>query len=229
MKTFVSNIILISLLFYSGKVASQAKWDSISRPNVYAAQVDLSNSFDHSENDIVFLGNSITFWGNWVELLGLPHAKNRGIPGDTTFGVLERLDSIAVRKPAKLFIMIGINDLSKNVPDSIIIKNYKRIIVKTQRLSPSTEIYFHTILPTNPTFQGLSGHDKRYDHIRKINTALEKLALQYDFVVIDLYSRFVDQSGNLSSNLTWDGTHLTKKGYELWRDILRNGNYLNQP
>jgi len=42
---------------------------------------------------------------------------------DTTFGALERLDSIVVRKPAKLLIMIGINDLSQNVPDSIIIKN----------------------------------------------------------------------------------------------------------
>ena len=63
-------------------------------------------------NDIVFLGNSITAGGNdWSERLNIPNIKNRGIGGDTTDGVIARLDEIIYFKPKAVFLLIGINDL----------------------------------------------------------------------------------------------------------------------
>mgnify|MGYP000061554644 CR=1 FL=1 len=68
-----------------------------------------------STDEIIFLGNSITDIGEWTEVWQDIHVKNRGISGDNTFGVLARLDEVVSSKPSKIFIMIGINDISKNI------------------------------------------------------------------------------------------------------------------
>lgn len=65
-----------------------------------------------SKKDIIFLGNSITNGGEWAELLGNPHVKNRGISGDRADTMLDRLHVITKGKPAKIFLLIGINDLA---------------------------------------------------------------------------------------------------------------------
>ena len=59
----------------------------------------------------LFLGDSLTEYGNWRELFPGLDIKNRGIAGDTTDGVLHRLDGITALSPDKIFLMIGINDL----------------------------------------------------------------------------------------------------------------------
>ena len=53
-----------------------------------------------SKKDIIFLGNSITNGGEWAELLGNPHVKNRGISGDRADTMLDRLHVITKGKPA---------------------------------------------------------------------------------------------------------------------------------
>lgn len=65
-----------------------------------------------SKKDIIFLGNSITNGGEWAELLDNPHVKNRGISGDRADTMLDRLHVITKGKPAKIFLLIGINDLA---------------------------------------------------------------------------------------------------------------------
>ena len=65
-----------------------------------------------SKKDIIFLGNSITDNCEWAELFNNPHIKNRGIGGDDTDGILERLSDITSGQPAKIFLMIGTNDLA---------------------------------------------------------------------------------------------------------------------
>ena len=58
---------------------------------------------------IIFIGNSITEGGkNWSEKFNIPNIRNRGISGDVTDGVLERLDEIIFFKPKAVFILIGI-------------------------------------------------------------------------------------------------------------------------
>ena len=62
-------------------------------------------------NEIIMLGNSITDGCEWSELFQNSNIKNRGISGDITEGVLYRLDEVTRSKPAKVFLLIGINDL----------------------------------------------------------------------------------------------------------------------
>src|SRR6478736_1622024 len=118
----IASVVMILLM---GSCAqAQTKWDSTYRPGNYAQRVANFRSYPNSEKDIIFLGNSITDYTDWNELLQLPEARNRGISGDITFGILERLDEVTEGKPAKIFILIGINDIARNIPDSVILNNY---------------------------------------------------------------------------------------------------------
>ena len=75
---------------------------------------------------IVFLGNSITEMGDWKKLTGDSTVINRGIGGDITFGILQRLDEVLNRKPSKIFLLIGINDIGKDIPPAVIADNIKK-------------------------------------------------------------------------------------------------------
>ena len=62
-------------------------------------------------NKIVFLGNSITKGGgDWNKRLNVTNIINRGISGDISEGVLERLDEIVHYKPIAVFLLIGFNN-----------------------------------------------------------------------------------------------------------------------
>lgn len=207
--------------------AQNLQQDSNYRPDIYRSRVELFKSFPHSKKDFVFLGNSITFWTDWNELLGIINGKNRGIPGDLTFGVLERLDEVIDGKPAKVFILIGINDISKKIPDSLIISNYKKMVERIKQGSPKTKIYLQSLFPTNSTPKKLPNH-YRNDKVILLNLALKELANIENVHYIDLYHDFIDQENQLKLEYTFDGVHLTAKGYAKWAEILKKGNYLHR-
>jgi len=205
-----------------------ATWDSAYRPNIYKTLLGQFSSFPNSRDDIIFLGNSISSYTSWQELLGEKNARNRGIPGDITFGVIDRLGEVIEGQPAKVFILIGINDIARNIPDSVIIKNYERIIHIIKSGSPSTKIYFHTLLPVNNTFTPSLSHFNKDEHILYINKELKLLAKKERIGLIDLYSAFIDSDKKLDKNLSFDGLHLNDKGYLKWAMLIKNGNYLKE-
>ena len=221
---------LFFLLMMGGSIrdarAQKVTWDSTARPDVYAPRVALMKTFRHSKKDIVFLGNSITFWAEWQALLENRHAKNRGIPGDTSYGVLERLDEVTGGRPAKVFLMIGINDLARNTPASVLLTNCGRIVSRIKAESPATEIYVQSMLPVNESFNKLPAHTSKHALIREVNSGLEKLAAVESVTYIDLYSHFTDAEAKLKREFTWDGVHLTAEGYAKWSEILKQGKFL---
>jgi lysophospholipase L1-like esterase len=188
-------VLIVILLTWSDVMAQPAGWDSISRPDVYAPRVALMKTFRHSKKDIVFLGNSITFWAEWEELLHNRHVKNRGIPGDNSYGVLERLDEVTGGRPAKVFLMIGINDLARNIPADVLLYNCKRIVRKIRAESPSTKIYVQSLLPVNESLNKLPNHTSKGVLVREINSGLEKMAAAERVTFINLYSHFTDTDG----------------------------------
>jgi lysophospholipase L1-like esterase len=219
--------LIASILVLQVAEAQTTKWDSTFRPNNYALKVGLFKSLPNSKKDVVFLGNSITAGVDWNELLGLKYARNRGISGDITFGVLERLDEVIEGKPAKVFILIGINDISRNIPDSFIVSNYKTLITRIQSGSPKTNIYLQTLLPVNNEFTQFKNHYNKDEHIQYINNALKEIASAYQVKLINLHSHFQDATGKLNKQFTEDGLHLNAAGYQHWADLLKKGKYLN--
>ncbi len=225
MKNLILAIVFLSAAMQSG---AQAKWDSTFRPNNYALKVELFRSYPDQSSDIIFLGNSITAGTDWMELLGRTDVRNRGISGDISFGVLQRLDEVTEGKPAKVFVLIGINDISRNIPDSHIVANYRRIIQRIKSESPTTKIYFHTLMPVNNSFTQFKNHYNKDEHILFVNEQIRKLCAEEMITVIDLYPHFLNAEKKLDPNYTIDGLHLNAEGYKLWSSILKKGKYLEQ-
>lgn len=201
--------------------SQQVKWDSTYRPGLYEFEEQLYQSYPHSTTDIVFLGNSITDRVDWNELLGMCNVHNRGISGDITFGVLQRLNEVIDGHPAKVFILIGINDVSRNIPDSIIANNFRRIVQRIKAGSPQTKIYFQTLLPVNNEFTQFKSHYNKDEHILWLNEQIKKLAKEEMIDVIDLYPHFLNSANKLDKKYTLDGLHLNAEGYKVWAALLK--------
>ena len=224
MSNFSKNVVLIVVFvtFFSFVSRSQQlKIDSTTRPGNFQLKTDQFRSFKNSSKDVIFLGNSITAGVDWNELLSLPQARNRGISGDVTFGILERLDEVIEGLPAKVFILIGINDVSRNIPDSLILSNYNQIVTRIKTGSPRTKIYIQTLLPVNNTVLPLKNHYNKDEHIKAVNEGLKSLALKEHVTCIDLHPHFMDAEGKLNKDYTIDGLHLNIKGYQVWAGILK--------
>ena len=162
--------------------------------------------------DIVMVGNSITEQGgDWGKRFNNPKVKNRGIAGDVTAGVLNRLAEIYYYKPKKVFIKIGINDLFHNeLTPEYVANNIKLIVDKIHLESPSTKIYVQTILPT-------ANNNPSKERIAATNTILKAMPPTNYLQIIDLHSRFADKNDVMIGSYTNDGLHLTELGYLAWQ------------
>ncbi|APU67581.1 GDSL-type esterase/lipase family protein [Christiangramia flava] len=217
MKRYVFLVVILTVTVGM----AQNEIDTTYRPKTYPVQVRQFRTYPNDTSDIIFLGNSITARAHWNELLQIPKARNRGISGDTTFGILERLDEVTEGHPAKVFLLIGINDISRNFPDEIILQNYRKIIHRIQKESPETKIYIETILPVNALFEVYERHYHKDEHIIHINKELKKLARQTSVTLINIYPEFLDAQGRLDPDYTDEGLHLNENGYLKWADILK--------
>jgi lysophospholipase L1-like esterase len=223
-KSFLTLIIVITVSI-SCALAQTVKWDSTYRPGKYVELVSKFKAEPVAKDEFIFLGNSITAGTDWSQLLSLPQAKNRGISGDITFGVLERLQEVIDRKPAKVFILIGINDISRNIPDAVILANYKKMVSRIKAGSKKTQLYFYTLLPVNSSFEKFKNHYGKDEHILYLNQQIRKLEAK-NVKVIDLYPAFLDRENHLRAELTKDGLHLIPEGYQVWKTVLEKGGYL---
>ncbi|MBK8712161.1 MAG: family 20 glycosylhydrolase [Niastella sp.] len=186
----------------------------------YHQRVSFFKSIPQTQGDIIFLGNSITDGGEWSELFHDVHIKNRGISGDITAGVLHRLDEVAARKPAKVFLLIGVNDLARNIlPDSVV-KNIFLIADYLHQQSPSTKLFVQSILPVNDHFNMFQGHTNKGIQISEVNEVLKINKQNKPYTFIDLFTFFCNENGKLPEALSNDGLHLAGPGYLLWKHLV---------
>jgi hypothetical protein len=164
---------------------------------------------------VVMLGDSLTEGGPWRELTGCLYLVNRGIGGDTSGGVLARLDEIIALKPRAVFLMIGVNDISLGVPAVTTIGNLRAILDRLQRAGIRSYVAY--VLPVAASYA-----KKRINvDINALNTGIaEVLADRPDSVALDLRPRLRGADGYLQEDLSFDGLHLSPKGYAIWRDAI---------
>jgi lysophospholipase L1-like esterase len=186
------------------------------------------NSEPVIKGKIIFLGNSLTQFGDWKKLLNDSSVINRGIAADNTNGVLARLNDVIIRKPAKLFIEIGINDISQNIPLQIIVKNILLIVERVHAQSPETKIYVDSILPTNDNAKNeYPDAFNKNDQVNFIDNQLKRNAKNNRYTYIDLKNKLKDKNGKLDAKYAKpDGLHLNKLGYNVWIKFLKTKKYL---
>jgi lysophospholipase L1-like esterase len=175
---------------------------------------------------IIFLGNSITEMGNWKKATGDTTVINRGIGGDITYGVLKRLKDVTDRHPSKLFILLGINDIGKDIPDAVIADNYLKIVNEVHNKCPETKIYVESILPLNPTMKNFPQHYDKEEHVLSVNKLLQANAAIGKYTYVDIFHLFVDAEGRLKSELSYEGLHLKPPAFDIWVAYLKQKGYL---
>lgn len=221
-----SCCLLVIATTFSFAQETARKIDSSYNNTYYQGRMELFNTLPLPKKATVFLGNSITERGNWSELLPGQNIMNRGIGGDNTFGVLARLDGVVKAVPKKVFLLIGINDLSRSLPQEVILHNYDRIIQYISSHSPKTEIYVQSVLPLNEALTTPAYLKNKKDSILQLNIGIQQIAEKYKLTYINLHEIFADARGDLKQELTVDGIHVKPAAYVLWVDFLRKKKYL---
>ncbi len=206
-------ILLINLLLGGDEAARERRilqFDYFSAPAITEAE----------NSRIVFLGDSLTHEAPWVELFNEKSRTpivilNRGLSGDTTKQLYERIGSIIRLKPKQVFILIGINDLIQRSTPTDTLKRYESIVAILRETLPDTMIYIQSVLPVSDHWFNPDQQD-----IRGLNQELQALSKKYHATYIDLYSHFVNERGFIDETLSNDGIHLLSKGYAIWHEVL---------
>jgi lysophospholipase L1-like esterase len=169
---------------------------------------------------VVFVGNSITDGSEWNELFHDLHIKNRGISGDATFGILHRWQQIVKASPKKVFLMIGINDLSRGASVDSVFKNILLAADYLKQESPTTQLYIQSILPVTDHYKKFGGHTSKGPQIKEVNRRLRDAASAHRYTYVDLHTPFTATDGRMDQRYTNDGLHLLGEGYMLWKHLV---------
>jgi lysophospholipase L1-like esterase len=193
--------------------------------NGFQQRVDDFIQFNHhvQPGGIVFVGDSITQEFQIHEYFSAPKLYNRGIGGDTTVGLLTRLESsIFALKPNTLILQIGTNDFSVlrlEPPETI--ANMTQVIQTIQHTLPNLKVILVSVYPLHePTLNfGQPKESFRSNaRIRMINEGIKKIpGVKY----INLFDLLLDHQGQLNMALSRDGLHLNAKGYRIVADALK--------
>ena len=175
---------------------------------------------------IIFLGNSITEMGNWKKVLNDTTVINRGIGGDITYGLLRRLKDVTDRQPSKLFILCGINDIGKDIPDAVIGDNMLKIVNRVHAACPQTKIYVQSVLPLNPTMPNFPKHYDKEEHVLAVNKLYKANAAAGNYTFIDIFPLFLDKDKRLDAQYSFEGLHLKPAAYDIWVTFLKKQGYL---
>jgi lysophospholipase L1-like esterase len=196
----------VGLSFYLKKLIEDPIDPILTHPlyKDYRTEYEYLNSTYRGSKYIVFLGDSITARFKVNEYF--PHKKvlNRGIFSDTTCGVLQRVEANCNNLDiAKCFVLIGYNDL-KYTTDEEIMQNYDKIL----ETLTADEIYVLSILPISQKFETFA------ERLPGLNRRIKSMACKHDCTYIDIYSKFVGTDGYIRKELTTDGVHPNRTGYE---------------
>lgn len=184
-----------------------------------------TQNFNLSKNQIVFVGDSITDLfplDDYFADLDLA-TYNRGIGGDNTSGLLNRLKvSIFDLKPSKIVLMIGINDVNGNVKSETILANYREILTRIQAELPNTKVYCMSLTPMNMQLSANIDVAKSNRTILEINPQLKTLVESYtNATYLDLFSHVANSDNTLIQAYSDDGIHLNSAGFEIWAKLIK--------
>lgn len=148
---------------------------------------------------------------------------NQGIPGDTTEGLLKRLDYVFKVSPKIIFLNIGSNDLVLLHKRPIeIVESIVYLIQCIKSELNDVKIYLFNVTPINENLE-YANHlfifGRKNEDIIEINQLLEK-HIPED-MLIDIYHEVIDEYHNLKPSLTNDGIHLNDLGYTIYAQLMK--------
>ena len=215
--TVIAAVVAFALLggaiFYFAVIKPQKKTEQELKQtfedyyNLRVEQFEAENQlYDDYEVDVAFIGDSLTDGYDVKNAYPQYTVVNRGISGDTTFGVEKRLKvSLYDLKPKAVVMLIGVNNIDT------MFENYENILISIKENLPDTDVVLVSLTSMSMEW-GKNNQLAAYNNVK-----IKLLAEKYDFAYVDLYSALLDpKTGELRAEYTTDGGHQTAAGYEVF-------------
>jgi lysophospholipase L1-like esterase len=174
-----------------------------------------------AQGQTILLGDSITEMYTHTELFADYTAKtglavyNRGISGDTSDRLFERLETSVLNiKPKNIVLLIGTNDIGVGVDVELINQYIDNIIIKTKSALPNVNFVLLAVYPVNRKVSKSVG--RRFNEkIANLNKLLVETAKRQNVKFVDMTDKLSDSQGNLDVKYTFDGLHINAQAFEL--------------
>jgi lysophospholipase L1-like esterase len=216
MKRTSTLVLLLVLSFSAGYFAKSVipRPQSEDQPSSY--WMEKKSFFDAlgTYASTVMIGDSLTDGAEWKEMFPGSAVVNRGVDGDTSAGVLRRLDGITAARAKKAFVMIGINDFKEGRTVDAVFEDYRTIVSALGK--SGMRVFVQSTLMCNAAKAEWIGCAAIQGKIRELNRRLSGLA-SAKVTYIDINAGLTGPEG-LRPDLTYDGVHLNGEGYRIWRD-----------
>ena len=162
--------------------------------------------------DLVMFGDSITEWAPWADIFRDVSMVNRGLAGDTTTGMLRRIDTTLNVKPKLVCFMAGINDLAQGYDVEHIYQNYIDMLKVWQE--NDIRILVQSTLYVGSKLQGLN------PLVELLNSKISEYCSQQGIAFLDVNS-VLSPNQLLSNEYSCDDLHLNAKAYQVWAEVLQ--------
>lgn len=214
LKVAAIGSLLVGVSFGAGYIAKA--WWPAADPQPSSYWLERKSFFDTfgTYASIVMVGDSLTDGAEWREMFPGVAVVNRGVDGDTTAGVLRRMESIASARARKAFVMVGINDFKEGRTVEAVFEDYRTIVSALGK--SGMKVFVQSTLMCNVAKAEWISCTAIQGRIRELNGRLAGLASP-NVVFIDINVRLAG-AGGLKPDLTYDGVHLNGEGYRIWRD-----------
>jgi lysophospholipase L1-like esterase len=190
-------------------------------PNLARYQEE-NTSITPGSKSVIFMGNSIT--EGWVQMVPEFFEKNnflgRGIGGQTTPQMLIRFRQDVINlKPKVVVILAGTNDIAGNTgPMSLaqIMDNLKGMAELAE--ANGIKVILCSVLPAY-AYTWVKDKQPNID-IPKLNSMIETYCNNSGHHYLDYFSAMVGDKNDLRNELTYDGVHPDKAGYQVMIPIV---------
>jgi lysophospholipase L1-like esterase len=176
--------------------------------------------------DLLFMGDSITdFWRNdtgpfagkpvFDKYFGGVKVANFGIAGDTTQGVLYRLQNGEGEgfTPKAVMLMIGTNNTGGNTAAEIA-EGIGAVVLELRKRFPDAKVLLLGVFPRAAADAPVR------ETIQQINGIIARLHDGEHVFYLNIGEKFLDADGNIPPDIMSDALHPSTKGYEIWAEAV---------
>lgn len=174
-------------------------------------------------NQVVFIGDSIIELYPTYELFGGQDkvVYNRGISGDTSDRMLERLhDNCLNINPEVVYMLVGTNDIARGIEHSVILDNIGKSIDKCKEKGVA-KVIVSGLYPVNKSINSGMVGARTNKEIGELNAKLSALCQQKGAIFVSFTDALADKNGNFNESFTYDGLHPNAKGYDAITKVIQ--------
>jgi len=182
--------------------------------------LQLFSSVECNAQQHVLVGDSMMYgFDNFLYMLP-SDTLNLGLTMSASSYIADVAGKAAASKPKAIFIETGVNDIGKNLFEQFS-ANYDQALQTIQDVSPQTKVYANAIIPSN-FVEFPKSYDFTNSTVKTYNQEISRIVSMHpNATYLDFTPQFSDALGNLKKDLSFDGLHLNRAGYELWSALLK--------